>query len=169
MAAAVKGGKNDLEIVGHFAHHGRIIGHGHHIAHKTLVALVSHDGDHTADHSLVVGDGSDVLENINFRQLFGNGIGMLGRQLGAVFPIDLVTVVFLGIVAGGDVDTGLAVVFPNGKTQLRRRAQGIKNAHADAVAHHNFGSGAGKIHAVDAAVHADGDAALFGFPRPRQR
>ena len=65
--------------------------------------------------------------------------------------------------AGGDVDTGLAVVFPNGKAQLRRRAQGIKNAHADAVAHHNFGSGAGKIHAVDAAVHADGDAALFGF------
>ena len=63
----------------------------------------------------------------------GDGVGVLGRQLGAVGPVDLIAVVLLGVVAGGDVDARLTAVLPHGEAQLRRGPQGLEDAHMDAV------------------------------------
>src|SRR5699024_8411245 len=78
-----------------------------------------------------------------------------------VGPVDLVAVVLLGVVAGGDVDARLAAVVPHGEAQLRGGAQGVKNAHVDAVGGADLGGGPGEGHAVVAAVHADGHASAL--------
>ena len=107
-------------------------------------------------HALHAGEDVDLL------QLGGDGVGVLGRQLGAVGPVDLIAVVLLGVVAGGDVDARLTAVVADGEAQLRRGAQGFKNADVDAVAGTDLGGGVGEQHVVVAAVHADGHALLFG-------
>ena len=48
-------------------------------------------------------------------------------------PVNLIAVVFLGVVAGGDVDTRLTAVLPHGKAQLRGGTQRLKDPHMDAV------------------------------------
>ena len=83
---------------------------------------------------------------------------MPGGQLGAVLPVDLIAVVLLGVVAGGDVDAGDAAVLPHGEGQLRRGAQGLEQAHRDAVARHDAGGLPGEEIGVVAAVKADGHA-----------
>ena len=88
---------------------------------------------------------------------------MLGRQLGAVLPVDLVAVVLLGIVAGGDVNARLTAVVAHGEAQLRGGPQGIKNAYLDAGGGADLSGGPGELHAVETAVHADGDALLLGL------
>ncbi len=87
---------------------------------------------------------------------------MLGGQLGAVGPVDLVAVIFFGVVAGGDVDACLTAVVPHGEAQLRRGAQGLENAHMNAVGGADLRGGVGKLRAVMAAVHADGHALVHG-------
>ena len=81
---------------------------------------------------------------------------MLGGQLGTVLPVDLVAVVLLGVVTGGDVDTGDAAVLPHREGQLRGGTQGLEQAHGDAVARHDTGGLPGKDVGVVAAVEADG-------------
>ena len=88
---------------------------------------------------------------------------MLGRQLGAVLPVDLVAVVFLGVVAGGDVDARLTAVVPHREAQLGRGPQGVEDAHLDPGGGADLGGGPGELHAVEAAVHGDGHAPLLGL------
>ena len=61
--------------------------------------------------------------------------------------------------AGRDVQAGRGAVVLDGERQLRRRAQGVENAHVDAVGRHDARRLVGKALTVDAAVEADGDAA----------
>ena len=88
-------------------------------------------------HRLVVVHGLDA-ENVHLLHLLAMASAWWG-QLGAVLPVDLIAVVLLGVVAGGDVDAGDAAVFPDGEGQLGRGAQGLKDAHGDAVARHDAG------------------------------
>ena len=88
---------------------------------------------------------------------------MLGRQLGAVGPVDLIAVILLGIVAGGDIDARLTVVFPHGEAQLRRGPQRLEDTHMDAVGGADLCGGSGKLHRVVAAVHAQGHAPALGL------
>ena len=84
---------------------------------------------------------------------------MLRRQLCAVGPVNLVAVIFLRVVAGRDIQSGRRAVVLDGERQLRRRAQGVKNTHVDAVGRHDGRGLMRKALTVDAAVKADGDAA----------
>ena len=86
----------------------------------------------------------------------------MGGQLGPVLPVDLVAVVLLGVVAGGDVDAGDAAVLPHGEGELRGGAQGVEDAHRDAVARHDAGGLPGELLGVVAAVEAHGHAPLGG-------
>ena len=81
---------------------------------------------------------------------------MLRRKLSAVRPIDLIAVIFLGVVRGGYVKSRGRAVVANGKAKLGSRPQRVKNAHMDAVCSHNAGGFPGKQLAVVAAVEANG-------------
>ena len=107
-------------------------------------------------HPLYAGEDVDLL------QAGGDGGGVLGRQLRAIGPVDLVAVILLGVMAGGDVDASLAAVVPHGEAQLRGGTQGLEDADVDAVGGADLRRGVGKGQAVDAAVHADGHALLLG-------
>ena len=87
----------------------------------------------------------------------------MGRQLGAVLPVDLIAVVLLGIVAGGDVDSGDTPILPHGKGHLRSGPQGVKEPHRNAVARHDAGGFPRKVVRVVPAVVADGHAPPCGL------
>ena len=121
----------------------------------------SHEGDEPLGHSLVVVRPLHAVEHIQFLHLFCHLVSVFGGQLGAVLPVDLVAVVLLGIVAGGDIDACLAVVLPHGEAQLRGGAQGLEDPHMDAVGGADLSGGTGELHGVVAAVHADGHAPVL--------
>ena len=83
---------------------------------------------------------------------------MVRGQLGAVLPVDLVAIVLLRIVAGGDVDARLAAVLPHGEAQLRRGAEGLEDPHMDTVGGADLRRRPGELHGVVPAVHTDGHA-----------
>ena len=162
-AAAVEGGVYHLEAVGYLGDGGTVIDHSHDVGHEHLVRLLTQKGDKTGLHRVVKGHALHAGEDVDLLQTGGDGGGVLGRQLRAVGPVDLVAVVFLGVMAGGDVDARLAAVVPHGEAQLRRGAQGLENTHADAIGGADLRRGTGEGHAVHAAVHADGHTFLFGL------
>ena len=161
-AAAVERGVDHLEGVGHLRHGFPVIDHGHDILHEGAVRLLAHELDEAGLHRLVKVHALDAGEDVDLLQLGGNGVGVLGRQLGAVRPVDLVAVILLGVVAGGDIDARLTAVVADGKAQLRRGAQGLENADVDAVGGADLRGGVGEEHIVVAAVHADGNALFLG-------
>ena len=161
-AAAVEGGVHHLEGVGHLGHGLPVVDHGHDMSHKAVVGLPAHDLDQTLGRRVVIGHPAHAGENVDVLQLPGDGGSVLRRQLGAVGPIDLVAVILLGVVAGGDVDARLAAVFPDGEAQLRRGTQRLEDPHMDAVGGADLGGGPGKLHGVVAAVHAQGHAPAPG-------
>ena len=133
------------------------------MSHKAVVGLPAHDLDQALGRRVVIGHPAHAGENVDVLQLPGDGGGVLRRQLGAVGPIDLVAVIFLGVVAGGDVDTRLAAVFPDGEAQLRRGTQRLEDPHMDAVGGADLGGGPGELHRVIAAVHTDGHAPVLAL------
>ena len=163
VAAAVEGGIHHLERIRHLCHGIVVVDHIHHMAHEFPVRLFAQCLNEARLHRFVKGHALDTGENVDLLQLRGDGGGVMGRQLRAVLPIDLVAVILLGVVAGGDVDARLTAIFPHGKAQLRRGPQGRKNPHMDAVGGTYFRRGPGKLHGMMAAVHADGHAALLRF------
>ena len=134
------------------------------MAHEFPVRLVAQRLNETRLHRFVKGHALDTGENVDLLQLRGDGGGVMGRQLRAVLPIDLVAVILLGVVAGGDVDARLTAILPHGKAQLRRGPQGLEDPHMDAVGGAYLRRGPGKFHGMVAAVHADGHAAPLRVP-----
>ena len=161
-ATAVERGVDHLEGIGHLRHGFPVVDHGHDVLHEGAVRLLAHDLNEAGLHRLVKVHALDTGEDVDLFQLGGDGVGVLGRQLGAVRPVDLVAVILLGVVAGGDIDARLTAVVADGKAQLRRGTQGLKNADMDAVGGADLRGGVGKEHIVVAAVHADGNALLLG-------
>ena len=164
-AAAVEGGVDHMEGIRHLGNTFPVIDHGHDVFHEGVVRLLTHELNAPGGLGLVKGHGLHAGENVDLLQLPGDGVGVLGGQLRAVGPVDLVAVILLGVVAGGDVDARLAAVVPHGEAQLRGGAQGLENAHMDAVGGADLRRGVGKLHTVVAAVHADGHALVHsGLP-----
>ena len=151
-----------MEVIRHLGHALPVVDHGHDIFHEGVVSFLPHKLDAPGGLGLVKGHGFYAGKNVDLFQLLGNGVGVVGGQLGAVGPVDLVAVILLGIVAGGDVDARLAAVVPHGEAQLRGGAKGFENAHMDAVGGADLRGSPGKLHAVVAAVHADGNALVHG-------
>ena len=161
-AAAVEGGVHHLEGVGHPGHRLPIVDHGHDMRHKAVVGLPAHDLDQALGCRIVIGHAAHAGEDVDMLQLPGDGGGVLRRQLCAVGPVDLVAIVLLGVMAGGNVDARLAAVLPHGEAQLRRGAQRLEDPHMDAVGGAHLGGGPGKLHGMIAAVHAQGHAPAPG-------
>ena len=158
IAGAVEGGVHHLEGVCHLLHHGLVVHLFHDVGQEALVGLRSQKGDLSLRYRLVIVHGLDAGEHIQLPHLPGYLVGVSGGQLCSVLPVDLIAVVLLGVVAGGDVDAGDAAILPYGEGQLRRGAQGLEQAHGDAVARHDAGGLPGKKAGVVAAVEADSHA-----------
>ena len=163
VAAAVEGGVDHMEGVGDLGHGGLVGDHGGDMAHEAAVGVLTDDLDETLCLGLFKVHGLDAGEDVDLLQALGNGGGVLGGQLCAVGPVDLIAVVLLGVVAGGDVDTGLAAVLTDGEAQLGGGAQALEQADMDAVGGAHLGGLLGEQGGVDAAVHADGHALLLGL------
>ena len=163
VSAAVEGRVDELEVVRDLFDGLIVVDHAHDICHEAPVAVLAEHRDEALRDSLVEVRRCDAGEDVDVPKLLGNRRGVLGRQLRAVRPIDLVAVVLLGIVRRGHIDARLAAVFAHGERELGRRAQGLKELDGDAVARHDAGRGARKLHRVVAAVHADGDALFHGL------
>ena len=131
---------------------------GHDVGEKGLVGLRPHNLDQGLGDCLVIVHAADGGKQVQLRHLLRHRVGVAGRQLGAVLPIDLIAVILLGIMAGGDVDAGDGVIFPHGEGKLRRGAQGCENPHRDAVARHDGSRLPGKFLRVVAAVVTDAHA-----------
>ena len=79
--------------------------------------------------------------------------GIVGSEhLGTIFPIGLVAVVLFGVVAGGDVDTGLALQSADGEGTFGSGAHVIEEISLDAVGRKDVGNGL----SIKAAVVAAG-------------
>ena len=161
-AAAVEGGVDHMEGIRHLGNTFPVIDHGHDVFHEGVVGFLPHELNVPGGLGFIKGHGLYAGEDVDLLQLSGDGIGVLGGQLGAVGPVDLVAIILLGVVAGGDVDARLAAVVPHGKAKFRSGAQGLKNPHMDAVSGADLGGGPGKLHAMVAAIHADGNALVHG-------
>ena len=158
-ARAVKRRVDDLEPVGHAADDVRVDRLAQDVGQKRLVRLRAHELHKTLTHRVVKVHALDIVEDVQPLHVPGDGGSMLRRELRPVGPVDLVAVILFRIVAGRDVQAGRGAVVLDGKRQLRRRAQGVENAHVDAVGRHDARRLVGKALTVDAAVKADGDAA----------
>ena len=154
---------DDLELIRDLFHHGLVDGHGHDVLKESLVRLRADDLNEAGGRGLLKTHELHIVENVELAHLCGDGGCVLRRELCAVGPVDLVAVVLAGIVAGGDVDARRRAVVHDGKGELRRRAQGVEYADADAIGGHDARGLARKALAVQAAVVADDDALLAGF------
>ena len=161
VAGAVEGGVHQLKGVRHLGHGLLVVDLGHDVREELLVGLRPQDLNESRLHGVVIGHGFDVPEDVQLLQPLCDGVGVMGGQLGAVLPVDLVAVVLLGVVAGGDVDARLAVILPHGEAQLRRGPQGLEDADVNAVGGADLCGGPGELHRVVAAVHADGHAPVL--------
>ena len=114
--------------------------------------------------SVIVAEGCP-LQHIDLCHMGGDPVGQLGADLGAGLPVDLVAVVFLGVVAGGHIDAGAGAQVPDGKGKLRRGPHVCKEPDLEPVGGQHPGGLPGEPAAVDAAVPADTDpTGGKGFP-----
>ena len=168
VAGAVEGGVNHLEGVGHLLHRGLVVDLTHDVGEELLVGLSPHDGDQALLHRLVVVHALDGGEEVQLLHLLGDGLGVVGGELGAVLPVDLVAVVLLGVVAGSDVHAGDTAILPDGEGQLGGGAEGLEDTYGDAVARHDAGGLTGELLGVVAAVEAHRHALLRSLRTFRQ-
>ena len=121
-----------------------------HLAADNLDELLAGSKLHLVDSHLV-----DLVDDAS----------VVGRKnLGAVVPVGLVAVVLAGIMAGGDVHTGLGAELTDGEGYLRRGAQTLKEIDLDTVGREDVGTSLGKEARVVAAVmaHNHGEVAAAG-------
>ena len=160
IAAAVERRVDDLEFVRNVGDGLLVDSHPEHLLHEQFVGLFAEYLDPAGLYGFVVIAGLEAREHVNGFHLLCNGLSLLRRELRPVGPVDLIAVIFLGVVAGGDIESGCSAVMQDGEAQLRSRAQGLEQAHADAVCSHDAGGLLGEAAAVYAAVMRDGNAAL---------
>ena len=163
VAAAVEGGVDQLEGVRHLGDGLPVIDHGGDIGHELPVRFVTHGLNETALYGFLKVHPLHTVKNVDFLQPLGDGVGVVRGQLGAVGPVDLVAVVLLGVVAGGDIDACLTAVFPDGEAQFRGGPQGVENTDVNAIGGADLGGGPGELHRVIAAVHADSHATALAL------
>ena len=104
----------------------------------------------------------DVRKNIQAFHDRCDHVRVLRRELCAVLPVRLIAVVLARIMRGGDVDARDAVQVAQGKRQLRRRAQFVKQVDRDIRRRQHGSCRPGELLRVVAAVIGD-DHAGGGF------
>ena len=128
------------------AHH---LGVDAHLAHLVQIAAVHLLADEVDERRIALK--ADILD-AHSRCRLDNGLVVGRGHLRAVVPIGFVAVVFLRVVAGGDVHTRLTAQPTDGKRDLRRGAHIVKQIDADAVGRKDVGRRLGKLAAVVATV-----------------
>ena len=154
----MEGRVDQLKGVRHLGDGLPVIDHGGDVGHEFPVRLVPHGLNETALYGFFEVHPLHAIKNVDLLQPLGDGVSVVGGELCAVGPVDLVAVVLLGIVAGGDIDACLTAVFPDGEAQFRGGPQRVENADVDAIGGADLGGGPGELHRVIAAVHTDGHA-----------
>ena len=101
-------------------------------------------------------DAHDVRKRVNAVDGALNLLRGFGRDLAAVRPVDLVAVVFRGVVARGEHDAAAAGKVPHRKRKRRSRHDHGIQIDLNAVAREHFGCRAREHIALDAAVVGDG-------------
>ena len=163
IARAVEGGVDHLEIVRHLLHHSLVGDLGHDVGKEGLVGLLAHEDDLAGGESLVIIDGLIAGEHVQRAHLLCHLVGVLGGQLCAILPVDLIAVVLLGVMAGGDVDTGDAAILTDGEGHHGGGAHGFKQTHGDTVGSEDTGGLAGEGLRIIAAVVTHSYAPLHGL------
>ena len=163
VTGAVEGSEDDLEFVCNFCDGISVDSLGHDVCKECLVSLFAQHFDQAFGHCLVKVHGLKAGEDIDSFHLLCNFCCRLGRQLSTVRPVYLVTIVFLGVVACGDVDTGSTAIMNDSEAQFGSGTQCVKEADMDAVCSHDAGSLASKVSTVETAVVCNSDALLLGF------
>ena len=161
VAAAVERGVYYAQVVRDLFDDFLVYRLSHDVFEEYLVSFLADYLDLTLGDSLVKVAGLEAGEDVYRFHLLCDGFGLMGRQLCAVGPVDLVAVIFLGIVACRDVEAGSRAVVQHRKAQLRRRAQRVEEADVYAVCRHDAGRLLGKLHAVETAVVRDDYAAAL--------
>ena len=157
-AAAVEGRVNNFEVCMLFnslrgKHQGELV------LEVALVNLCSHNLDGGFGLS---GDGfeADIGRVSDFANFIDDILVHGSGNLAAVLPEHLVSVVFLGVVAGGYHDSGSSLLEANAVAELRSGPEVLKQVHLDAVVGKDFGryfrKKAGIVAAVVADAHAGG-------------
>ena len=139
------------------AHHRLLL----HFFHKGGVHLVRDPGNAAGFQPLFKSDPLAVREQVqlfNFAQHF---VGRRGGHLAAVGPVHFVPIIFGGIVGGGHHDARRAMQGPGSIGNAGHRHQFFKNVGLDPVGRKHLRCNLREYIALDAAVVADGDAALF--------
>ncbi len=88
----------------------------------------------------------------HFVHLVDDTLVMRLEHLRAVLPVRLVAVVLLGVVGSGDVHTTLTLEMTDSEGHLRRRTQGLKEVHLNAVSREDVGNRLGEHTSVITAV-----------------
>ena len=155
-AAAVQRGVDDLEV--------RVAGDGFRGQHQGQLVLQVAFVDLGAHRLDAAGNGAgdrgeaDVGRVLDLRDL-GDDVLVHGRgDLAAVAPEDLVAVILLGVVAGGDHDAGGRALEADGIAQFRGGAEGVEQVDVDAVVGEDVGGNLGEQAGVVAAVVRDAHA-----------
>ena len=147
-AAAVQGRIDDLELT--VARHAfRAQGEGQQVREIGVIHLLAERTHFSAAHVRL----ELHLGRIgNFRH-FRDDFLVHGRgDLSAVGPGDLVAVVFLGVVGGGDHNARHGAGLADGVTHFGRRTDIVEDIHVDSVGAHHVRGDAGKFLAVVPAV-----------------
>ena len=158
----VQGRIHDLEVVRHVPHRARVDRLLFHFGKVRLVDVAPQQGDLSGAQRLSEIDRMDVRENVQAFHDRCDHIRVLRRELCAVLPVRLIAVVLARIMRGGDVDARDAVQVAQGKRQLRRRAQFVKQVDRDIRRRQHGSRRPGELLRVVTAVIGD-DHAGGGF------
>ena len=116
-----------------------------HMGDVFIIDLLAYGDIESCCLSLFPGHGPCLGEVLYGKDLLGNSLVMRRRELSAVLPVYLVSVIIRGIVAGSDIDAGYAVKLPDCKAELRCGPQGLKAICLYAIGSQSTGSLIGKL------------------------
>ena len=120
-----------------------------------FIHFLTDNGHKTALECLVKGHLFHVCKNIKACNFCGNRVSMLGGELCAVFPICLVSVVFLRVVRSGNIDARYATKLAQSKGELGGGAKRIEQIYFDAICGKNRSRSFGKGLRIQTAIASD--------------
>ena len=125
---------------------------------ECFVGFLAHNLNHAGSNSFFIVRNLNIVEDVDAVHFCCNCICVLGGQLCAVFPVYLVAVVFLGVMACSDVNTCNGAILDNHEGQFGSGTQAFGQQRLDAVCCHNASCFTCEHVTVDTAVVCDGNA-----------
>ena len=108
------------------------------IGQIAAIHLLSQHGDQPPPLRLFQRDPPERVEHVKFFDPVQHPVGDFSRDLCAVLPVDLISVIFPGVMACGHIDARHRAQFPDRIGELRRGPQGGKQVHPDPVSGKNL-------------------------------